>query len=163
MSSVYVSDHYEWQGNVRQCPKCLHINHGAAFTCLNCGVNMDLAAEPHVKISDEKQSFTTGAHRSSSKGKGRYDLLMTCGHALRGLAVVFEEGAEAHGDRNWEEGIPTHSFLNSATRHLNQYSAGERDERHLYQALWNLFAWAETEGRIKDGRLPESLQTIPQP
>lgn len=121
------------------------------------------ASQPRVKPPVETQDFETGAHRSSSTGKGRYDLLMTCRHALRGLALVFEEGAEAHGDRNWEAGIPTHSFLNSASRHLNQYAAGERDERHLFQALWNLFCWAETEGRIAEGRLPESLQTIPQP
>lgn len=120
-------------------------------------------AQPRVKPPVETQEFATGAHRSSTAGKGRYDLLMTCRHALRGLALVFEEGAAAHGDRNWEDGIPTHSFLNSASRHLNQYAAGERDERHLFQAMWNLFCWAETEGRIAEGRLPESLQTIPQP
>lgn len=119
--------------------------------------------EPHVKASAEKMTFSTGAHRSSNTGKGRYDLLMTCGHALKGLALVFEEGAGVHGDRNWEKGMDTGSLLSSATRHCIQYSSGERDERHLFQALWNLFCWAEIEGRIKEGRLPASLQTIPQP
>ena len=50
-----------------------------------------------------------------------------------------------YGDRNWEKGIPCHSFADSAMRHFVKYMDGWTDEDHLIAAIWNLcgLAWTE--------------------
>ncbi len=67
------------------------------------------------------------------------------------------------GDRNWEKGLPLSRFLDSAERHLNQFKAGERTEDHLAAVLWNIAGYIETEQRIRDGKLPETLRDVPWP
>ena len=89
-----------------------------------------------TKDSGEREQFETGAKRDVQTGKGRYDLISPV--MLRRLAGVLERGAEKYGDRNWEKGMPMSRCMNSTLRHLNQYLAGERDEDHLAQALWNI-------------------------
>ena len=52
-----------------------------------------------------------------------------------------EEGALKYGERNCEKGIPIHSLIDSAFRHLAKYMIGMDDEPHLRAACWNcLFA-----------------------
>ena len=52
-----------------------------------------------------------------------------------------EEGALKYGERNCEKGIPIHSLIDSAFRHLAKYMMGMKDEPHLRAACWNcLFA-----------------------
>ena len=77
------------------------------------------------------------------QGKGRCDLLPP--NALLRLARHFETGSLKYGDRNWELGIPCHSFADSGMRHLLKYMAGNTDEDHLIAAIWNLMCLAETE------------------
>jgi hypothetical protein len=89
-----------------------------------------------MKFSGVKDEYDTGATRDKAKGKGRYDLIST--HMLRRLAVVYETGAVNHGDRNWENGLPHSRLYNSAMRHSQQALAGDTDEDHLAQAIWNL-------------------------
>ena len=89
-----------------------------------------------TKFSGTKDKFTTGATRDKGEGKGRYDLISV--HMLRRLAQVYERGADNHGDRNWEQGIPFSRLYNSAKRHTDQALAGDTDEDHLSQAIWNL-------------------------
>jgi hypothetical protein len=114
-----------------------------------------------IKDSGTRNEFATGAVRDAETGKGRFDLL-PC-HALTRLAQHFENGARKYADRNWEKGIPTHRYLDSALRHTFKYLDGYRDEDHLAAAAWNLLCLIETEHRIDDGRLPKELQTLPQP
>lgn len=96
-------------------------------------------AEVFCGVKAERQeSFSTGATRSDSTGKGRFDLLSPV--AMRRLALRYEGGARAHGDRNWEKGIPVSRCLSAALRHTFQYLAGARDEDHLAAAAWNLCA-----------------------
>ena len=87
--------------------------------------------------------FSTGAVREDKTGKGRCDLLPMC--ALLRLSKHYEAGTEAHGERNWEKGIPMHSFLDSAIRHLFKYMDGMEDEDHLCAAAWNILGamWTE--------------------
>ena len=59
--------------------------------------------------------------------------------------------------------MPLSRFLDSAERHLNQFKAGERTEDHLAAALWNIAGYIETEQRIRDGKLPETLRDVPWP
>lgn len=91
-----------------------------------------------TKFSGVKDEFGTGATRDKGEGKGRYDLIST--HLLRRLAGVYERGAKNHGDRNWEHGIPFSRLFNSALHHSQQALAGDTDEDHLGQAIWNLGA-----------------------
>ncbi len=105
--------------------------------------------------------FETGAKREQAPNKGRYDLIPTTGHHR--LAVHFENGAKKYGERNWEKGLPLGRCLDSAERHLNQFKAGDRTEDHLAAILWNVYVYIETERRIQEGKLPETLRDVPWP
>lgn len=89
------------------------------------------------------EHFGTGAIREDKTGKGRCDLLPMC--ALIRLSKRFEESNKDHPERNWEKGIPMHSFLDSALRHLFRYLDGQTDEDHLCAAAWNVMCamWTE--------------------
>ena len=50
----------------------------------------------------------------------------------------FEEGCKKYGDRNWQKGIPTHCYIDSAVRHYLKFLRGDDDERHDRAFLWNL-------------------------
>lgn len=114
-----------------------------------------------LKDSGQRQEFATGAVRDLQDGKGRYDLL-PC-HAIFRVARTLEKGARKYAERNWEQGIPTGRFMDSALRHLFRHLAGDRDEDHLAQAAWNVLCLIETEHRIKGGMLDASLNTLPGP
>lgn len=90
-----------------------------------------------VKIEDRVVS-ETGSSRSDRTGKGRYDLIPPC--AMRRLALRYEGGAAAHGDRNWEQGMDVSRCIDSAKRHMDQWIEGETDEDHLGAAMWNISA-----------------------
>lgn len=96
-----------------------------------------------IKDSGERTQFGTGAVRDMHAGKGRYDLLPMC--VIDRLAKHYEAGALKYSDRNWEKGIPAHSFADSAMRHFTKYMDGQNDEDHLIAAIWNLcgLAWTE--------------------
>lgn len=92
-----------------------------------------------IKDSDERTQFETGAVRDMHSGKGRMDLLPW--EALVEVSKHCEEGALKYGERNCEKGIPIHSLIDSAFRHLAKYMMGMKDEPHLRAAAWNvLFA-----------------------
>ena len=61
-----------------------------------------------IKDSGERTQFSSGAVRDMHEGKGRFDLLPMC--VLLRLAKHYEAGCSKYGDRNWEKGIPCHSF-----------------------------------------------------
>lgn len=50
----------------------------------------------------------------------------------------YEEGCEKYGEHNWERGIPTHCFVDSALRHLFKYFRGDDDESHDRAFVWNI-------------------------
>ena len=92
-----------------------------------------------IKDSGERTAFDTGAVRDMHIGKGRMDLLPWYG--IISVSQLCEEGAIKYGERNVDRGIPLHSLLDSASRHLAKYIMGEDDEDHLRAACWNLL-WA---------------------
>lgn len=96
-----------------------------------------------LKDSGDRTQFETGAVRDMHVGKGRFDLLPMC--VIHRLARHYEAGCVKYGDRNWEKGIPAHSFADSAMRHIVKYMDGQTDEDHLIAAIWNLcgLAWTE--------------------
>lgn len=84
---------------------------------------------------DGKQVFPSGASRSVTLQE-RYDLISP--EAMRRRALTYGEGAQIHGDRNWEHGMPVSECVNRALRHLNLYVAGDTSEDHLAHASVNL-------------------------
>lgn len=125
---------------------------------LNVGIDLakegeDKTVMSNILDSGNRTQFQTGAVRDMHQGKGRCDLLPP--NALLRLARHFEKGSLKYGDRNWELGIPCHSFADSGMRHLLKYMAGNTDEDHLIAAIWNLMCLAETE------ELRPEMQDIP--
>lgn len=112
-----------------------------------------------LKDSGDRRKFKTGAVRDMSKGKGRMDLLPM--RALIEVSKIYEAGCEKYGERNWEKGIPLHSYVDSAMRHLAKFMIGKRDEPHLRQAIWNLLCLLELQERILEGVLPQELNDLP--
>lgn len=106
-----------------------------------------------IKDSGNRREFDSGAVRDIQEGKGRMDLLPMC--ALIRLSQHFERGSVKYGDRNWEKGIPLHSYMDSALRHIVKYMDGQTDEDHLCAAAWNLMCAMWTEEKRPD------LQDIP--
>lgn len=50
----------------------------------------------------------------------------------------FEEGAKKYGEHNWQKGIPTHCYIDSAVRHYLKYLRGDADEPHDRAFVWNI-------------------------
>ena len=54
------------------------------------------------------------------------------------VSVHYEEGAAKYSERNWELGLPVHSFIDSAIRHYLKWLRGDDDERHDRAFVWNI-------------------------
>ena len=50
----------------------------------------------------------------------------------------FEEGAKKYGEHNWQKGIPTHCYIDSAIRHYLKWLRGDNDEPHDRAFVWNI-------------------------
>lgn len=98
------------------------------------------------KKSDDKTLFPSGAVRDAHGGKGRLDLLPPC--SLLRLSRLYEKGAEMYGEDNWQKGIPLHSYIDSAIRHILKYQHGCDDEDHLAAAAWNILCAMWTEEQL---------------
>lgn len=118
--------------------------------CLSCW--KEKLRRNNIKDSGERTTFSTGAVRDMHEGKGRMDLLPWA--AIIEVSKHCENGAKKYGEHNVDRGIPTHSLLDSATRHAAKYLDGQDDEDHLLAAAWNLL-WA-VEMRCKN---PECVDT----
>lgn len=109
----------------------------------------DATTPPEViKDSGQRRQFGSGAVRDMQEGKGRLDLLPAC--SILRIARHFEAGALKYEERNWEKGIPLHSFIDSALRHLMKFLDGQTDEDHLCAAGWNILCAMWTEEKRPD-------------
>ena len=54
------------------------------------------------------------------------------------LSIHYEQGAMKYGERNWEKGIQTHSYIDSGVRHLLKCIRRDDDEPHFRAFLWNM-------------------------
>ena len=54
------------------------------------------------------------------------------------VAKHFEEGAKKYGEDNWQKGIPTHCYIDSAVRHYLKWLRGDNDEPHDRAFVWNI-------------------------
>lgn len=94
--------------------------------------------------------YQTGAVRDTG-GKGRMDLLPMCAlirisrHMEDAIMPDPKTGVPHYPERNWEKGLPMHSMIDSAFRHLAKYVDGKTDEDHLCAAATNLLMamWME--------------------
>lgn len=59
--------------------------------------------------------------------------------AMMDLSVHYKNGALKYAERNWERGLPVHSFIDSAIRHLCKEMLGWDDEPHDVAVMWNLY------------------------
>lgn len=114
---------------------------------------------------NEKQDYGTGATRDAAAGKGRFDLIPDL--ALERVAKVYERGAENHGTRNWEQGLPLSRMLDSAERHIKQYKMSKyrpelRDEDHLAHAIWNLLGVIHEEEMIERRWMSKEMDDLPR-
>ena len=84
------------------------------------------------------------AFKLSNKTTNLIDALTSSGvfHDLYTMILEvskhFEEGAKKYGERNWEKGIPTHCYIDSAVRHYLKYLRGDTDEPHDRAFCWNI-------------------------
>jgi len=109
------------------------------------------------RVVDEaagKVRFPGGATRSSDAEDVRFDLIPPLG--LRRLAARYALGAQAHGERNWEAGMPAGDVVNHLYRHLNLWMAGDNRDDHLAAIAWGIFALMTFEITH-----PECLDDIP--
>ncbi len=111
------------------------------------------------KDSGARRQFETGAVRDRAAGKGRFDLLFWA--FVWRCARWMEAGARKYSDRNWEKGIPSSAFLDSAFRHLAKYAMGYRDEDHLAAAYFNIQGLAYNEYMVQRGARPDVLLDLP--
>lgn len=65
----------------------------------------------------------------------RYD---TYADMILEVSKHFEEGAKKYGEYNWQKGIPTHCYIDSAVRHYLKYLRGDTDEPHDRAFVWNI-------------------------
>ncbi len=103
------------------------------------------------KPQPERVTWASGASRHAKVAgetdrHPRFDLISPVGH--RRLAEVYGEGALAHGDRNWERGMPEDAILNHLEAHLVQWKAGDRSEDHLAKVAWGVYALMHFEERL---------------
>lgn len=50
----------------------------------------------------------------------------------------FEEGAKKYGENNWQKGIPTRCYIDSAVRHYLKWLRSDHDEPHDRAFVWNI-------------------------
>lgn len=58
--------------------------------------------------------------------------------ALLDVAKQYEDGGKKYNDRNWEIGIPTHCYIDSAVRHYIKFKTLWIDEPHDRAFMWNI-------------------------
>ena len=117
------------------------------------------------------KDYQTGAVRDTG-GKGRMDLLPMCAliriskHMEDAIKPDPETGKPHYPERNWEKGLPIHTMIDSALRHLAKYVDGQTDEDHLCAAATNLLMALWTEEKrwdmvdipaVRDARLNETV------
>ena len=104
--------------------------------------------------------FQTGAVRDTG-GKGRMDLLPWSAliriskHMENTVSPDPETGIPHYPERDWEKGLPMHTMMDSAFRHMAKYMSGQTDEDHLCAAATNLLMALWTEDNRPD------MQDIP--
>jgi hypothetical protein len=107
-----------------------------------------------------RSEFSTGAVRDASEGKGLPSHLPT--RALLRASKRFEDGAAKYDAHNWRKGIPLSRYIDSMNRHTWLFMQGDTSEDHLGAITWNALCLSETFDLISEGKLPQSLNDLPE-
>lgn len=96
-----------------------------------------------VKDSGKREEWESGSRRDAREGKGRFDLIPPA--VMFRVARHYQNGANKYGDHNWEAGMESSRYWDSAMRHLWKAAGGLEDEDHLGAVIWNVMAvmWNE--------------------
>ena len=115
---------------------------------------LDMIAEMY-KDFDDNNTATVFSYLAEFQKTGSAgfltDLLWHCKGIFPDLSTMFielskhfEEGATKYGERNWQKGIPTHCYVDSAIRHYLKWLRNDGDERHDRAFIWNVLCCAWT-------------------
>jgi len=110
--------------------------------------------------SGERKEQTTGALSDPSHANAAMELLSP--YSLWQLSTWLGRGAEKYAPRNWEKGIPFSVCVGKLMRHLAEYEMGKTDEPHLDAIGFWWHALTHYEAMIALGKLPASLNDLPQ-
>ena len=110
--------------------------------------------------SGERKEQTTGALSDPSHANAAMELLSP--YSLWQLSTWLGRGAEKYAPRNWEKGIPFSVCIGKLQRHLAEYQMGKTDEPHLDAIGFWWHALTHYEAMIALGKLPASLNDLPQ-
>lgn len=58
--------------------------------------------------------------------------------AMLEVSKQYEDGCQKYGDRNWENGIPLHCYIDSGVRHYLKFLREDKDEPHDRAFIWNM-------------------------
>ena len=86
-------------------------------------------------IEDYKQTGAATYLVSALKSTVLYEDKLTM---FLEVSKHFEEGAKKYGENNWQKGIPTNCYIDSAVRHYLKYLRGDKDEPHDRAFVWNI-------------------------
>lgn len=75
-----------------------------------------------------------------------------CCSMLLEVAKHYEEGAKKYGENNWQKGIPTWCYIDSAIRHYLKWLRGDTDEPHDRAFVWNLMCCIWEADRTKTNK-----------
>lgn len=78
------------------------------------------------------------AFRDTSTAAKEDALLHQLSNTFLEVSKHFEEGCKKYGERNWQKGIPTHCYIDSAVRHYLKFLRGDTDEPHDRAFVWNI-------------------------
>jgi len=62
----------------------------------------------------------------------------------------YEDGAKKYSERNWEQGLPLHWYINSGGRHYLKVLRGDTDEPHDRAFVWNMLGAIRTQSSNPD-------------
>ena len=82
-----------------------------------------------------------------------------------GVALHYEAGANKYSERNWENGIPLHCFIDSGVRHFLKWKRGDLDEPHSRAFAWNLLGaiWTHLNHSDKPELMDLPFCALPNP
>jgi len=110
--------------------------------------------------SGQRKITETGAQSDPSHANAAMELLSP--YSLWQLSTWLGKGAEKYAPRNWEKGIPFSVCIGKLQRHLAEYMMGKTDEPHLDAIGFWWHALTHYEAMIALGKLPASLNDLPQ-
>lgn len=92
-----------------------------------------------ARIRDFK---TTGEHHNLIRALEAFcsDRSWDVPTMLLEVSKQFEDGAKKYGENNWQKGIPTKRYIDSAIRHYLKWCRGDEDEPHDRAFCWNVIA-----------------------